>query len=61
MPDHVHTLILIPPKFLVLQWLGSSKARAHFARVYGEIKRHFASQGFRARGYFFRRLDEMRR
>ena len=30
MPDHVHMLISIPPKYAVSQWWGSSRVRARF-------------------------------
>ncbi|MDT4328315.1 IS200/IS605 family transposase [Methylomonas sp. MED-D] len=54
MPDHVHMLISIPPKYAVLQVIGYIKGKSaiHLARVYGEKKRNFVGQHFRARGYF---------
>ena len=38
MPDHVHMLISIPPKYAVLQVVGFIKGKSaiHMARVYGE-------------------------
>lgn len=48
MPDHVHMLITIPPKYAVSQVIGA----IHLARVYGERKRNFVGQHFWARGYF---------
>lgn len=54
MPDHVHMLISIPPKFAVSQVIGFIKGKSaiHLARVYGEKKRNFVGQHFWARGYF---------
>ena len=54
MPDHVHMLISIPPKYAVSQVVGFIKGKSaiHVARVYGERKRNFVGQHFWARGYF---------
>ena len=54
MPDHVHMLISIPPKYAVSQVIGFIKGKSaiHLARVYGERKRNFVGQHFWARGYF---------
>ena len=54
MPDHVHMLIAIPPKYAVSQVIGFIKGKSaiYFARVYGEKKRNFVGQHFWARGYF---------
>jgi putative transposase len=54
MPDHVHMLISIPPKYAVSQVVGFIKGKSaiHLARVYGERKRNFVGQHFWARGYF---------
>jgi putative transposase len=54
MPDHVHMLIAIPPKFAVSQVIGFIKGKRaiHLARVYGERRRNFVGQSFWARGYF---------
>lgn len=54
MPDHVHMLISIPPKYAVSQVIGYNKGKSaiHLARVYGEKKRNFVGQHFWARGYF---------
>ena len=54
MPDHVHMLISIPPKYAVSQVIGFIKGKSaiHLARVYGEKKRNFVGQHFWARGYF---------
>lgn len=54
MPDHVHMLISIPPKYSVAQVVGYIKGKSaiHLARTYGERKRNFVGQNFWARGYF---------
>ncbi len=54
MPDHVHMLISIPPKYAVAQVIGYIKGKSaiQLARVYGERKRNFVGQHFWARGYF---------
>ena len=54
MPDHVHMMISIPPKYAVSQVVGFIKGKSaiHLARVYGERKRSFVGQHFWARGYF---------
>ena len=54
MPDHVHMLVSIPPKYSVSQIVGFIKGKSaiHIARVYGERKRNFVGQHFWARGYF---------
>jgi putative transposase len=63
MPDHVHMLIAIPPKYAVSQVVGyiRGKSAIHLARVYGENKRNFTGQHFWARGYFVSTVgrDEM--
>ena len=43
MPDHVHMMISIPPKYSVSQVIGFIKGKSaiHLARVYGEHKRNF--------------------
>ncbi|WP_445369014.1 IS200/IS605 family transposase [Methylomonas sp. BW4-1] len=54
MPDHVHMLISIPPKYAVSQVIGYIKGKSaiHLARIYGEKKRNFVGQHFWARVYF---------
>ncbi len=54
LPDHVHMMISIPPKYAVSQVVGFIKGKSaiHVARVYGERKRNFVGQHFWARGYF---------
>ena len=46
MPDHVHMLISIPPKYSVAQVIGYIKGKSaiHLARVYGERKHNFVGQ-----------------
>ncbi len=54
MPDHVHMLISIPPKYSVAQVVGYIKGKSaiHIARTYAGRKRNFVGQHFWARGYF---------
>jgi putative transposase len=54
LPDHVHMMISIPPKYAVSQVVGFIKGKSaiHLARTYGERVRNFAGQHFWARGYF---------
>lgn len=54
MPDHVHMMISIPPKYAVAQVVGYIKGKSaiHIARTYGESRRNFVGQHFWARGYF---------
>ena len=54
MPDHVHMMLSIPPKYAVSRVVGYMKGKSaiYLARVYGERKRGFTGQHFWARGYF---------
>ncbi len=54
LPDHVHMMIAIPPKYAVSQVIGFIKGKSaiHLARVDGERKRNFVGQHFWARGYW---------
>ena len=54
MPDHVHMMISIPPKYSVSQVVGYIKGKSaiHLARVYAERRRNYVGQHFWARGYF---------
>jgi len=54
MPDHVHMMISIPPKYSVSQVVGFIKGKSviHIARQYAERRRSFVGQHFWARGYF---------
>ena len=53
MPDHVHMMIAIPPKYAVSEVVGFIKGKSaiHLARVYRERKQNFVGQHFWARGY----------
>ena len=54
MPDHVHMLIAIPPKYAVAQVVGFIKGKSaiHIARSYLGRRRNYRGQHFWARGYF---------
>ena len=53
MPDHVHMLMSIPPKYAVSAVMGFIKGKStiHIARVYAGRRRNFVGQHFWARGY----------
>jgi putative transposase len=54
MPDHVHMLISIPPKYAVAHVMGFMKGKAaiHIARVWAGRRKSFVGQEFWARGYW---------
>lgn len=54
MPDHVHMLISIPPKYSVAKVVGFIKGKSaiHVAREFLGRKKNFTGQSFWARGYF---------
>ena len=54
MPDYVHMMISVPPKYAVAQVIGYIKGKSaiHIARNYGNRKRNFVGQHFWARGYY---------
>ena len=54
MPDHVHMLLSVPPKYSVAQVMGFIKGKSaiHIARVYAGLRRNFVGQHFWARGYW---------
>jgi putative transposase len=54
MPDHVHMLVSIPPKYSVAQVIGYIKGKSaiHIAREFAGRPRNFVGQRFWARGYF---------
>ena len=54
MPDHVHRLLAIPPKYAVSQRVGylRGKRAIQLARVVGESKRNFVEQHVWPRGDF---------
>ena len=54
MPDHVHILLSVPPKYSVSGVMGFIKGKSaiHIARVYAGRRRNFVGQHFWARGYW---------
>jgi putative transposase len=54
MPDHVHMMLSVPPKYAVSQVVGYVKGKSaiYIARTYGGRRRNFVGQHFWARGYF---------
>ena len=54
MPDHVHMLISVPPKYAMAQVIGFLKGKTaiHIARTYLGRRRNFTGQHFWARGYY---------
>ena len=54
MPDHVHMMISIPPKYAVSQVVGYIKGKSaiHIARTYQGRRQNYPGQHFWARGYF---------
>jgi len=54
MPDHVHMLLKIPPKYAVSQVVGYIKGKSaiQIARTHGGKRRNFVGQHFWARGYY---------
>jgi putative transposase len=54
MPDHVHMLLSVPPKYSVSGVMGFIKGKSaiHIARVYAGRRRNFVGQHFWARGYW---------
>jgi putative transposase len=54
MPDHVHMLLSIPPKYSVAQVIGFIKGKGaiHIARAFVGRRKNFTGQHFWARGYF---------
>jgi len=54
MPDHVHMMLSIPPKYSVAQVIGYMKGKSaiHIAREFAGRKRNFVGQHFWARGYY---------
>jgi len=54
LPDHVHMLISIPPKYAVSQVIGYMKGKSaiHIARTYMKREKNFTGENFWARGYF---------
>lgn len=54
MPDHVHMLLSVPPKYSVASVMGFIKGKSaiHIARVYAGRRRNFVVQHFWPRGYW---------
>jgi putative transposase len=54
LPDHVHMMLSIPPKYAVSQVVGfiKGKSAVHIARTYLGQKRNYVGHHFWARGYF---------
>ena len=54
MPDHVHMMVSIPPKYAVSQVVGYIKGKSAIpiARTYFGRQRNYVGQHFWARGYF---------
>ena len=54
MPDHVHIMLAIPPKYSVAQVVGFMKGKSaiQIARNFQSRKRNFVGQNFWARGYY---------
>ena len=54
LPDHVHMLVSIPPKYSVAQVIGYLKGKSaiRIAREFAGRSRNFVGQHFWARGYF---------
>ena len=54
LPDHVHMMLSIPPKYAVSQVVGyiKGKSAVHIARSYSGRQRNYIGQHFWARGYF---------
>jgi putative transposase len=54
LPDHVHMLVSIPPKYSVAQVVGYIKGKSAIwiARTYSGRQRNFTGEHFWARGYY---------
>ena len=54
MPDHVHMLLSVPPKYALSQVVGFLKGKSaiHIARQFYGKKKNFVGMNFWARGYF---------
>jgi len=54
LPNHIHTLISMPPRYSVSQVVGylKGKSAVQIARTYMGRKKNFTGQHFWARGYF---------
>jgi putative transposase len=54
MPDHIHILVSIPPKYAVAKVVGYIKGKSaiYIARNFGHRRKNFTGEKFWARGYF---------
>ena len=54
LPDHVHMLVSIPPKYAVAQVVGFMKGKSaiYVARNFGNRRKNFTGETLWARGYF---------
>ena len=54
MPDHIHVLLSIPPKYAVSQVVGFIKGKSaiQIARTFQGRKKNFTGESFWARGYY---------
>ena len=54
MPDHVHMLVSIPPKYAVAQVVDFAKGKSAIciARNFGKRRKNFTGERCWARGYF---------
>ena len=54
LPDHVHFLISIPPKYAVSKVIGYIKGKSAIgiARNFGGRRKNFTGESFWARGYY---------
>lgn len=54
LPDHVHMLLSIPPKYSVSDVVGFMKGKSaiQIARLFMKRERNFVGQNFWARGFF---------
>jgi putative transposase len=54
LPDHMHVMLSIPPKYSVAQVVGFIKGKSaiHIARTYMNRRKNFIGENFWARGYY---------
>ena len=54
MPDHVHMMLSIPPKYAVCEVVGFMKGKSaiYIARTFMGKRKNFSGENFWARGYF---------
>ena len=54
MPDHVHVLLSVPPKYAVAQVVGFIKGKSaiHIARTFMGRRQNYTGHHFWARGYY---------